>query len=337
MTGLIPLLEAIMNHPIARSASTLMGACLLLLCLASASLAGGDARIAAILDTDIGDDIDDSWALALLLKSPQFDLKLVTTTYGKATYRATLVAKMLTIAKRTDVPVGVGAGGRDGSAKLESWIRDSPLSSYSGTVYQDGVQALIDTIDKNPGPLVLISIGPSDTVAAALAKRPDLAAKVQFAGMQGAVRKGYNGGAVSPEWNVKVNIAAAKKALLAPWKQMAITPLDTCGLIRLQGERFAAIKRSTDPVVKAVLESYRIWSGKKSVDELTESSVLFDTVAVYLAMPGPKPLLTLEDLRITVTDNGTTAIDLNGMPMAVATSWTSMDGYLDYLVTTLSH
>lgn len=320
-----------------RHTASLLQASLLLLCLISAALTGGEARIPVILDTDIGDDIDDSWALAMLLKSPQFDLKLVTTTFGKAVYRATLVAKMLTVAKRTDVPVGVGAGGRDGSAKLASWISDFPLTSYAGTVHQDGVQALIDTIDKTEGQLVLISIGPSDTVSAALTKRPDIAAKVVFAGMQGAVRKGYNGGAVAPEWNVKVNIPAAKKALLAPWKAIAITPLDTCGLVRLQGERFAALKRCSDPLTKAVLESYRIWAGKKSVDDLTESSILFDTVAVYLAMPGPKPLVTMEDLRITVTDNGTTAIDPGGMPMSVATSWTNMDAYLDLMVSTLSH
>ncbi len=35
------------------------------------------ARIPVILDTDIGGDIDDTWALGLLLKSPELDLKLV--------------------------------------------------------------------------------------------------------------------------------------------------------------------------------------------------------------------------------------------------------------------
>ncbi len=34
-------------------------------------------RIPVILDTDIGGDIDDTWALGLLLKSPELDLKLV--------------------------------------------------------------------------------------------------------------------------------------------------------------------------------------------------------------------------------------------------------------------
>jgi len=53
-----------------------------------------------ILDTDIGDDIDDTWALIILLKSPDFDLKLVTTTHGKAVYRAKLVARILEAAGR---------------------------------------------------------------------------------------------------------------------------------------------------------------------------------------------------------------------------------------------
>ena len=78
--------------------------------------AGGRALAAeiipVILDTDIGDDIDDTWALTMLLKSPLLDLKLVTTTRGKAEYRGKLVAKILTAAGRTDVPVGLGEGGR---------------------------------------------------------------------------------------------------------------------------------------------------------------------------------------------------------------------------------
>jgi inosine-uridine nucleoside N-ribohydrolase len=304
-------------------------------CALGAAAAAGEARIPVILDTDMGDDIDDTWALAYLLKSPQFDLKLVTTTFGKASYRARLVAKLLTAAGRSDVAVGLGAGGLEGGDKILGWIADFPLTAYKGTVHQDGVQAMIDTIEAAQEPITLISIGPSDTAAAALAKRPGIAAKVRFVGMQGAVRKGYDGGAPSPEWNVKCNIPAAKKALLAPWKEMTITPLDTCALVRVRGERFAALKQSRDPLVKALLENYRVWAGKKSVDELSESSILFDTVAVYLALPGPRTLATLEDLRITVGDDGSTLISPTGMPMRVATSWTSLDGYVGELVSTL--
>src|SRR5471030_1364820 len=53
------------------------------------------APISVILDTDIGDDIDDTWALVLLLKSPVLDLKLVVGDYGESQYRARLLAKLL--------------------------------------------------------------------------------------------------------------------------------------------------------------------------------------------------------------------------------------------------
>ena len=49
-------------------------------------------KIPVILDTDIGSDIDDTWALAMLLKSPELDLKFVTTTTGDPRYRAKIVA-----------------------------------------------------------------------------------------------------------------------------------------------------------------------------------------------------------------------------------------------------
>ena len=53
------------------------------------------APVPVILDTDIGDDIDDTWALALLLKSTELNLKLVVSDYGEAQYRARLLAKLL--------------------------------------------------------------------------------------------------------------------------------------------------------------------------------------------------------------------------------------------------
>ena len=304
--------------------------------LSLSAAAATPARLPVILDTDLGDDIDDTWALAMLLRSPQLDLRLVTTTYGKAEYRARVIAKLLTVAGRTDVPVGLGAGGKEGTGKQQPWVEGDDLANYRGKVHQDGVQALIDAVLGSPVPITLISIGPSNTVAAALAREPAIAGKAVFVGMQGAVRKGYNGGPVCPEWNVKADVAAARAALLAPWKKAVITPLDTCGLVRLRGERFAALRRCQDPLVQAVLENYRLWAGKGDVGELTESSVLFDTVAVYLAWPGEKPLLALESLHLGVHTDGTTVIDPAGMTMSVATEWRDLEGYCDLLLQTLT-
>ncbi len=308
--------------------------------LIAAALGGGAGhpvrfsapRIPIILDTDIGDDIDDTWALVMLLKSPEFDLKLVTTTHGKAVYRARLVARLFEVSGRTDIPIGLGAGGHDGAGRQQPWIEDYDLKNYPGEIHEDGVQALVDAVMKAPQPITIISIGPSTTVASALERRPDIASRATFVGMQGAVRKGYDGGPVGTEYNVRENVPAAKRALLAPWIKTVITPLDTCGLVRLTGARFQALKRSRDKLISALLENYRIWANKDSLDQLTESSVLFDTVAVYLSLPGPKPHLHLEPLGINITSDGMTVVDPAGVPMSVATAWKDLDAYEDFLL-----
>ena len=284
-------------------------------------------RVPVIFCTDIGDDIDDTWALVMLLKSPELDLRLVTTTYGKSEYRSKLIAKFLTVAGRTDVPVGMGAGGHDGTGGQEAWVKDYDLQSYAGKIYPDGVRAMIDEINRSSRAVTLICTGPSTTVAEALARDPGIAAKTVFVGMQGSVRKGYDGGAACPEWNVKADVPAARAALLAPWKKTLITPLDTCGLVRLTGERFKVLRESTDVLVRALMENYRVWAKKNSLGELTESSVLFDTVAIYLAYPGAKPLLTMQELSIGVTEEGMTRIDPAGARMSVAAEWKNLDDY----------
>jgi inosine-uridine nucleoside N-ribohydrolase len=295
------------------------------------------ARTPVILDTDIGDDIDDTWALAFLLRNPEFELKLVTTTFGKAEYRAKLAARLLAAANRTDVPVGLGAGGKQGDGKQRSWVENYKLSDYPGKIHDDGVAALIDTIEKSPTPPTVIAIGPLDTLAEALKRRPEIAGKANFVGMDGSVREGYHPKErPMPEWNVKANIPAAQKVFSAPWRHIAITPLDTCGKVRLAGKQFQALKASNDPLAKTVLENYRIWAGKRSLNELDASSTLFDTAAVYLADPAGQPLMKLETLPIRVDDKGLTAIDPAGAKMTVATEWADLDGYHDLLVRRLT-
>ena len=307
-------------------------AALLFLSLAGLGKAA-EARVPVVLDTDIGDDIDDTWALVTLLKCPQFDLKLVTTTFGKAEYRAKIICRLLTVAGRTDVPVGLGAGGRSGGGGQDAWVKDYRLTDYAGKIHEDGVKALIDAVNASPEPLRIISIGPSSTVSAALERAPEIAPKAIFAGMQGSVRMGYGKGSKpEPEWNIKANVPAAAKVLSAPWREAWITPLDTCGRVQLGGKRFQALVESKDPLVKAMLDNYRIWARNPNV---TASSTLFDTVAVYLALPGPKPLMKLEELPIRVTADGMTVIDPAGRKMQVATEWTSLDGYCDWLTQTL--
>ena len=293
--------------------------------------------IPVILATDIGDDIDDTWALGLLLKSPELDLKLAMTEYGKGPYRAKLLAKFLQTTGHGRVPIGVGPDGEPrGEGGQAAWVKDYDLRSYPGKVHADGIQALVDTVMQSSRPITLICIGPLPNVAAALAREPRIAQRARLAGMDGSVRLGYDGSkTVSAEWNVKAAVPAARQVLSAPW-EITITPLDTCGLVTLEGERYRRVLEATDPVASAIIENYRVWSRSNHTESNAErrSSVLFDTVAVYLAFS--QDLCRMERLGIRVSEEGYTRIDPQAKAMDVATGWKSLDRYRDLLVQRLT-
>jgi len=290
-------------------------------------------KIGVIYDSDIGDDIDDTWALVMLLKSPEFDVKLVVGDQHKSLYRARLFAKLLTVAGRTDIPVGIGMGPKEGEGRQSRWVGDYDLKSYPGKVHEDGVQAIIDTIMNSKEQITVIAVGPLPNIAEALKRQPKIAQKARFIGMHGSVRLGYGGSKkISAEYNVRANAKACQKALSAPWP-VTITPLDTCGLVHLRGDKYKKVRDSKDPVAIALIENYRIWRlnskpGAIKTDE-TASSTLFDTVAVYLGFS--EKLLKMETLPIRVDDKGFTRIDENAKKMRVATAWKNMAAFEDLL------
>jgi len=290
------------------------------------------ARVRVILDTDIGDDIDDTWALAMLLKSPELDLKLVVGDLGKTLYRARLIARILQVAGRTDVAVGLGVGSRDGDGGQAAWVKDYDLKSYPGKVHEDGVGAIIDTITKSPEPVTLIAIGPTPNLKAALERQPEIARKARFVGMHGSVRKGYGGKpTIEAEYNVKVDAKACRACLEAPW-DVTITPLDTCGLVHLAGEKYAAVRDCKDPLTAALVANYRAWAaaGKQGDKAARESTTLYDTVAVYLAIQ--QDLAKMEKLAVRVADDGKTLLDPAAKVLNVATEWKDLPAYEDFLV-----
>jgi inosine-uridine nucleoside N-ribohydrolase len=290
-----------------------------------------------ILATDIGDDIDDTWALGLLLKSPELDLKLVATDYGKSQYRAKLLAKFLQTTGHAQVPVAVGPDLKPrGQGAQAAWIKDYTLASYPGKVHTDGIGAIVDVIMNSPRTVTIICIGPMPNLAAALQREPRIAHRARIVAMAGSVRRGYGGDRTPcPEWNVKADPAAAQKVLSAHWP-ITITPLDTCGLARLDGPRYQRLLDSHDIVAATVIENYRLWSKANKKPDAAEhhSSTLFDPVAVYLAFS--QQYCQMETLPIRVTDSGLTVIDPQAKPMQVATNWKNQDAFLDLLTTRLA-
>src|ERR1051326_8598399 len=67
-------------------------------------------KIPVLLDTDIGTDIDDAFAVALALASPELDVRGITTVASDAEDRAWMVCRFLTAVGRKDIPVAWGRG-----------------------------------------------------------------------------------------------------------------------------------------------------------------------------------------------------------------------------------
>ncbi len=310
-------------------------------------------KIPVIFDTDICFDIDDTWALVLLLKCPEFDVKLITTAVGDTRAKAKVVAKLLEIAGRTDIPIGIGAplGSRSRSYAQDEWVKDYDLSSYPGLIYEDGVQAIVDTIMNSAQPIKVIAVGPLPNIAAALDRQPKIADKAEFVAMLGSIRRGYGGKPqANAEYNVKAFVKEAQKVFTADW-DMTITPLDTCGIVWLAGEKYRKVFNCNDPVVRALMDNYYVWLkhrfltkhkdlGESARDAKVEfkfntgSTILFDTVAVYLATS--TELVKTEKLGIRVTDDGYTAIADNAKKINCATQWKDLEAFEDFLVERLT-
>ena len=308
-------------------------------------------KIPVIFDTDICDDIDDTWALVLLLRSHEFDVKLITTAVGNTEAKAKVVARLLEIAGRTDIPIGIGLQQHKNEHRQTAWAKDYDLSSYRGTVYRDGVQAIIDTIMRSSKPIKVVATGPLPNIAAALEREPRIAGKAQFVGMHGSIRRGYGGSATpNAEYNVKAFVKAAQKVFTAGW-DVTITPLDTCGIVQLKDQNYQKVRSSKNPLTQALIENYRVWYKQgilnehkdlseteldKRVAEKVDSSstTLYDTVAIYLAMS--TELVKMEKLPIIVTGDGYTRIDNKGKVINCATEWKDLSAFEDFLVDRLT-
>jgi inosine-uridine nucleoside N-ribohydrolase len=303
-----------------------------------------EKKIPVILDTDIGGDIDDTWALGFLLKCPEVDLKLVTTSLGIPEFGAQIVAKFLEVAGRTDIPIGIGL---DTAAWFNTshgnippqgkWVKDYDLKTYPGEVYEDGVSKLIDTILNSDEKVTVLAIGPAHNIGEALAREPRIAENARFVGMHGSIYMGY-GLNTQPcgEWNVVGHPYSLDRVFNAPW-EVTITPLDTCSLIVLSGELFQKVYKSDDPIAKAVIENYTAWLGDNTSAITVEgkSSTLFDVVAAYLTFS--EEHLNIEELGLSVTHNGFTKVDANRTKkIRCAITWKDMDAFNEFWVKRLT-
>jgi inosine-uridine nucleoside N-ribohydrolase len=315
------------------------------------AIANPQSQIATpvILDSDLCDDIDDTWAIAAMLQSPELDCKLITTAVGNTEEKAKVVAKFLQRVGRTNIAVGIGVKQSSGAHRQTPWAADYDLAAYPGKVHKDGVQAIIETIMNSPTRITLIAIGPLPNIAEALKREPRIAEKADFVGMHGSVYRGYGSEKPDAEYNVKADVEAAKKVFTAPWP-MTITPLDTCGLVVLDGDKYQKVLKKNSPITTNLIENYRVWykaglKDRKDLDEAglnrlvdeklnSSSSTLFDTVAIYLAVS--RQLVEMKQVPIRITDDGFTRVEEGAKMVNCAVKWKDLDGYESWLVERLT-
>lgn len=132
--------------------------------------------ISLILDTDLGDDVDDVFALAYAVRNPRINLCAVTTVLGDTRWRAALALQLLDEMGVDDVPVAAGAPGGEvntvtlsGDVVVPTGADDPRCDSRSAS------DLMADVIAAAPPPVWLATIGPATNAAILLAERPEVA------------------------------------------------------------------------------------------------------------------------------------------------------------------
>jgi len=237
-------------------------------------LAASPEKTPIILDTDIGSDIDDAFALALIVNSPELELLGVTTASGDTQARARLAAKMLWEAGNAwrRVPVFAGVPGKPLPLEQARWADGftSPQLKHG-----EAVGFLRAEFDHRPGEITLVTIGPLTNVGALLEHHPDVAKKIKrIVMMGGSIAWGYEPGAPPvAEYNIAADPAAAQ-TVFTSGIPILMAPLDVTAMLQLEEANRQRIFTQRSPMTNALTLLYHLWNHP--------TPTLFDPMAVAL-------------------------------------------------------
>ena len=252
-----------------------------------------------IIDTDIGDDVDDAFALALAVKSPELEILGITTAFGDTETRARIVDRFLGEVGRAEIPV---LAGKPTAAKNPmSQRRYADSGHFTKSQHADAADFILDQIRKHPGEITLIAIGPLMNIGAAIDKDPATVRKLKrVVLMGGSIRRGYGDlgytppVAPMPEWNILNDIPSAQK-LFASGVPLFVMPLDSTQLKMDEVKRAFLFTQAT-PVTDQLTVLYHLWA--------QETPTLFDPMTIAFAL---RPqLCPVQPLHIRVDEKGFT-------------------------------
>jgi inosine-uridine nucleoside N-ribohydrolase len=237
-----------------------------------------------IIDTDIGDDVDDAFALALAVKSPELQVLGISTAFGETEIRAQIVDRFMEEVGRPDIPVLAGkATGK------------TPMSQRSYAEF------LLAQIRKYPGEITLIAIGPLMNIGETIDRDAGTFRKLKrVVIMGGSVRRGYGEYGYNdhvppmPEWNILNDVKSAQK-LFASGVPLFVMPLDSTQLKLDEVKRAFLFARGT-AVTDQLTILYHLWA--------QETPTLFDPMALAFVL---KPeLCPVTPMHIRVDEKGNT-------------------------------
>ena len=265
------------------------------------------AREKIIIDTDIGDDIDDAFALALALKSPELQILGITTEFGDTETRAKLVDRMLGEAGRQDIPVAVGV-----HTDAKTSFGQRPYAEgghFARAAHPAAVDFILEQIRRYPGEITLVTIGPLVNVGAIIDRHPDTFRKLKrVVSMGGSIDRGYGDPYAAPtrpqpEWNILNDVPSSKK-LFSSGVPVYLMPLDSTQL-KLDEVKREFLFRQGTPLTDALAILYHQWG--------QQTPTLFDPVTIAF-IDNPK-LCPVEPMNIVVDAKGMT-LRGNGAPNA---------------------
>jgi inosine-uridine nucleoside N-ribohydrolase len=265
-----------------------------------------------IFDTDIGDDLDDAFALALAVSTPKLQVLGVTAAWGDTDLRARLIARLLKQTGHGEIPVEAGPKTDAKSTFTQRrWAEQFPQPTQG---WPDAIGFILDTIRRSPGQITLISVSPFSNVGALIDKDPAAFRLLkQVVIMGGSVRRGYGdlgytpSHGPDPEYNILMDIPSAKK-LFASGVPLYVMPLDSTQLKLDEVKRNILFSQGT-PVTDALAQLYAQWTASTQ----NPTPTLFDAMAVAVTID--PSLCTTQPMRIEVDDRGYTR-EVEGKPNA---------------------
>jgi purine nucleosidase len=273
--------------------------------------AAAQEKLKVLLDTDIASDIDDAWALGLLVASPQVELVGVTITDGDTPGRAKVACKLLHNVGRDDVPVAVGRQTPPPSQMdyQFTWAEDFTAKQ---PIAEPAADFIVETLRRHPGEITLIAVGPLQNVADALRKEPrlgTLARRVVL--MSGSIGGNAWSPVAVPEWNV-VRSTADAQLVYGAGLPLTTVPLDSTTYVTLKPEERARLQSFHSPLTHSLEALYRLW-----IDSPASRMTLHDQMAVAEALRPGAFFGRMAPLTIKVDDRGYTRVDPSGKPVTV--------------------